>query len=206
MRALPLLLLAACSLTPPPCDADQCAPACAEALAAAEAALIASGEEPTEAEMALLRPYVDEVRAGVRLFTEGSVGVCASKDCGESVMPGDAGLLPDGQHLVKAEIFAPRLVPEGGWQVHFAVRCELRRTGPDGEVTTSVGEHERDHKVTWRGGTRGYRIEPLYVIESPSGRGAEDCHYTLTLPGLGDPTVIEGAWQVNERLREPPPG
>ena len=163
-----IFLAIACTSDTPDCP--DC-PACPEAEVAAPAA---DGGALADWEQALLQPTIDDLRAGVRPWDEQGLGVCmGDREC-DAFVGLDAGDLAEGDHLIKAELAVPQLGE--GWQVKFEVACEV--TLPNG--STKPVDHEKVYDVTWTGPKRGYRLMPLWRIQSPHPQGSRDCEYRLT--------------------------
>ena len=115
-----------------------------------------------------------DLRAGVRPFGDDTVGVCAGdRECSE-FLGMDAGTLPEGDHIVTAELAVPQL--GDGWQVRFEAMCDV--TLLNGK--TSEVDHEKTYDVTYTGPNRGYRLSPLWRIQSPHPQGERRCTWTLT--------------------------
>lgn len=154
-----LLLLLACS-TPPECPACPAPPDPAQTLAPWEATLLA--------------PYLDDLRAGVRLDGDQALGVCLGKRQCDSFLGPSPPPLPEGDYMIRAELRVPELGE--GWKVRFKIDCEL--TSPEGRVTQQT--HERTYDVRAVSQDKPYRLQPLWMIQSPHPGGARSCAWSLT--------------------------
>ena len=123
------VLLVACGGSGEPAPAPS-APAAGPAPAAAPTPAPEAPAERvlSEAEFELLKPTLEDLRAGVRPFSDQSLGVCKTdgRSCVEYVGM-DAGELPPGDYLFWAEMRAPKLSRDADWEVTFATDCETER-------------------------------------------------------------------------------
>lgn len=189
-------------------DAESCRPYCQAAEAPApEAAPEAASTAPAPAgaatltafEQEKLGPVIEDLRAGVRPFSEGSVGICkgSGPECEErlGLSPGE---LPPGEYHLNAELAVPRIGEKGDWTVDLLVECTSTVTLGNGEKKQTTSKpSSRSHTVTYAGTERGYRLAPLWKITSPSkGQGSKDCRYKLTAPHPDGDKVISGSWMV----------
>jgi len=159
-----LFLLLACAQndapTCPPCPAGPEREEAGQSLAAWEAAL--------------LQPTLEELRQGVRTWGEMPFGVCSGKrDC-EEYLGAEPGLLAPGNFFVRTELKAPAVGEE--WAVTFHIDC----TTSDAKGKESSQEHEKTYTVKHTGKERGFRLQPLWTIQSPHPSGARSCSFTLT--------------------------
>ncbi len=162
-----LFAFIACTNPPPPdCPEADCPAAALEV-------------EAWEAE--LLQPMLEDIREGVILYGE-QFGICQGRSKCDTFLGAEPDLLPPGAYMVRAEVQAPSVGED--WQVRFEVTCEKS----DSEARL----HEKIYAVKYTGKTRGFRLQPLWTIQSPHPGGARDCHYTLT-PLRGD-TPIGDPW------------
>ncbi|MCP4808345.1 MAG: hypothetical protein GY884_23635 [Proteobacteria bacterium] len=179
MTMLFLSMLAACETAQdcPEVACPECVPPPANALEDWEAALLS---EP-----------LDDLRAGVRPYGEDSVGICQGddKDCPDFIGL-DAGTLAEGDHILMAELAVPAVGE--GWQVRFEVACDV--TLLNGKV--SDVDHEKTYDVIHTGPNRGYRLSPLWRIQSPHPQGERRCTWALTpvRPDGVDGTPMHGAY------------
>jgi len=143
----------------------------------------------SEAEYALLKDDLEDLRAGVRPFDASALGICVAdgKGCGRFI-GADAPDLPPGEYLLSAELRAPRLGPSDGWPVAVSTDCTFE--GPSGARTTS---DSKSYTVRYAGEERGYRLR-LRPIRSPNPGGAASCTYTVSAQG-GD-AAWSGSWSV----------
>lgn len=141
---------------------------------AAAAAPTSPGEGLAPWEQALLQPSIDDLRQGVRPWNDQGLGVCmGDREC-DAFIGLDAGELAVGDHLVQAELAVPELGE--GWQVKFELACTV--TMPNGG--TKPVDHEKVYDVVHTGPKRGYRLMPLWRVQSPHPQGSRDCAYSLT--------------------------
>ncbi len=155
------------------------------------------GQTVSESEYALLEPFLVDLREGIREFSENSVGVCRgqSKNC-EEFMGLDAGTLPEGKFMVRADLQAPKLHPEGKWKVDFAVDCEVTKVSKNSTSNTTKS-YSKSYEITHVNRTEhGYRLSPLYTITSPSTSGTHNCKWTITGQNLDKPVVWSGSYTI----------
>ena len=154
-------------------------------------------ESVSEAELELLSPFLTDLREGIREFSPGSIGICKGqgKDCTEFVGL-DAGVLPDGKYMIRGDFQAPKLAPEEGWKVTFSVDCEITKKTGDSTSTTTKN-YAKEYKISHVNRTEyGYRLSPLYNIESPSSRGEHKCNWSLSGNNLSEPVVWKGSYTI----------
>ena len=129
--------------------------------------------DPAEAK--LIEPYLLDLRQGIRLFGEQGFGVCQGKRSCDTFLGLDPQPLAAGDYLVRAELQVPELGE--GWKVKFKIDCQL--TTVEGKTTTQ--NHEKVYDVRHvRTPDMGYRLQPLWMIQSPHPNGARACEYSLT--------------------------
>jgi len=146
------------------------------------------------AELELLAPFLTDLREGIREFSPNSVGICKGqgKDCTE-FLGLDAGELAEGKYMIRGDFQAPELKPKEGWKVTFKVNCEI--TKKSGDPTTK--NYSREYKVSHVNRTEyGYRLSPLYNIESPSSAGEHVCNWSITGHNLSEETVWKGTYTI----------
>lgn len=154
-----LLLLLACA-TPSECPACPPAPPAAQLL------------EPWEA--SLLAPYLDDLRQGIRLAGDQGLGVCQGKRQCDTFLGLEPPPLAEGDYLIRAELTVPEL--GSSWKVRFHIDCTL--TAADGRVTEQT--HERAYDVRPVSKENSFRLQPLWMIQSPHPGGARACEWSLT--------------------------
>jgi len=158
-------------------------------------AVAGDGLRVTSFERSLLDPLLEDLRKGVRPVDDKALGLCSSsgKDCTEflGAAPGE---LPAGKYVVKADLKVPRLGDKGTWTVAFEVKCTTTTSGTT--TTTSTNVYNRTFEVSHSTQERGYRLMPLYAIESPSKGGSRRCDYTITAPHPDGARVHSGSWSV----------
>ena len=151
----------------------------------------------TPEELDLLNPFLSDLREGIREFSPNSIGICKGqgKDCPEFVGL-DAGELAEGKYMIRGDFQAPKLAPEEGWKVKFSVDCEItKKTGDTTSTTTK--NYSKEYKISHVTRTEyGYRLSPLYNIESPSSRGKHICTWSLTGQNLSEPVVWKGSYTI----------
>lgn len=128
----------------------------------------------SESEATLLAPYLDELRKGVQRYGEQGFGICQGKRACDTWLGPEPPELAPGDYLLKAELAVPRL--GDGWKVKFHIDCQL--TLADGRATTQT--HERAYEVRSVKADMGYRLQPLWMIQSPHPNGARSCTFSLT--------------------------
>jgi hypothetical protein len=184
--ALPLLLVA-CQPDAAPCP--DC-PTCPEAPAQPAAGSAGVTLEPWEA--ALFQEQIDRLRTGIQPFGDKGWGVCTgSKRC-ERFEGAEAGLLPPGKHMLRAELSVPNV--GSNWTVRMDHTCMVTpAAGQPSERT-----HSRTMNVAYAGETRGYRLEPLLPITSPAPDGKRSCTATLVpiAPNGSEGAPIKASWSV----------
>ena len=129
--------------------------------------------DPGEAK--LLAPYLDDLRQGIRQFGDKGFGVCQGKrDC-ETFLGTEPPPLGPGDYLIRAELTVPELGE--GWKVKFNIACDL--TTIEGKTTHQ--DHEKVYDVRHvRTPDMGYRLQPLWMIQSPHPNGSRSCSFSLT--------------------------
>lgn len=150
----------------------------------------------TSFEKELLDPVLEDIRAGVRPFQEGSVTICegGGKDC-EKPLGLTPGELPEGEYHLQAELAVPKTGEKGTWKVQFHLECTRTSQTANGS-STSTSNQDREYTVFYAGADRGYRLSPLWKITSPGRGGEEDCKFKLTAPHPDGDKVISGSWMV----------
>ena len=158
----------------------------------------------TAYENSVLKDLLTSVKAGVRPFAPGKLGVCLKhsdpakkREC-ETDAKLDAGELPEGEYILYSEWAVPDVGPKGTWKLKLETECTTTRKKDDGSENSSTQKSSKEYEVNYVGKERGYRLSPLRKITSPSTRGAVKCTYTITNPhGDGD-KVYKGSWSVPE--------
>ena len=151
----------------------------------------------TSAELELLDPFLTDLREGIREFAPNSIGICKGqgKDCPEFVGL-DAGVLAEGKYMIRGDFQAPKLAPEEGWKVKFSVDCQITKKSGD-TTSTTTKNYAKEYKISHVNRTEyGYRLSPLYNIESPSSRGEHQCTWSLTGQNLNEPVVWKGSYTI----------
>ncbi|MGC6492687.1 MAG: hypothetical protein ACON5B_07580 [Myxococcota bacterium] len=163
-----------------------------------------TGEPLSEREAVLLKDILEDLRAGVRPWSESSVGVCrgTGRAC-EEFLGVDAGVLPPGEYMLRAEVAVPQLGPRGTWSVDLTTRCETTREVA-GTTTSMKNERQQSYDVTWAGPSHGYRLSPMLKITSPSPAGTQACTWTMHLGGLEEGNTLAGSWTVPAQVEESP--
>ena len=146
----------------------------------------------TSYESQLLQPLVDDIRQGVRPFSDTAVGICKGERACDEFLGLDAGELPPGKYIVTAELRVPDVGDPGTWKINFDTNCET--TTKSGG--TSNSDHTRSYDVRYAGKERGYRLSPLRTVESPSRGGARKCTYKIIAPHPDGEKVYEGSWST----------
>lgn len=202
-----LWFLLACGGAPPECGPEACASVCAapEPAPSVPAAPAAPVEpRPTEAadgqpsqkmspfEHQLLDELMTDVRAGIRPWDDQGIGVCAGKKECTTFLGANAGELPKGDYLVKAELRVPAIGEKGTWKVDFHTECSIEHPGSPPEIRT----YDRGYDVWYAGPERGYRLIPLRTFESPSKGGAQRCTFQLTAHHPDGDRLYEGSWST----------
>ena len=151
----------------------------------------------TEKESELLKPYIEDIREGVRLWNEQGIGICKgqNKDC-EEFLGTDAGELPEGSYMIRAELQAPKIAPTDKWRTTFTVDCEITKKTKNGETSTNKS-YKKEYKITHSSREdHGYRLSPHYKISSPSPYGKQDCKFKMTAHNIDGDKDFTGSWQV----------
>lgn len=145
----------------------------------------------SEAEYALLKDNLADMRAGVRGFSDNSVGVCTrkGKTCGEPLGT-SPDALPNGDYLLWAELRAPQLGPDDGWPVTLSTRCEIETQGG-----SRTSDDSRTYTVRYAGEERGYRLR-LREFSSPAKGGPTACTWALRSDAEGGRVIAEGRWSL----------
>ncbi len=151
----------------------------------------------SEKELELLEPFLTDLRQGIREFKPNSVGLCKGqgKNCDEFVGL-DAGELAEGKYMIRGDFQAPKLTPEGGWTIQFELECEISKQSNNTTSKTSK-TYSKEYTVKHVQRTEyGYRLSPLYKIESPSGLGEQNCAWSITGQNLDAPIVWKGSYTI----------
>lgn len=171
------------------CGAEQCKDACADLAGGGTGG--SSGvryKAKTELEQKAVDWVLQEVRRGVRPWSDEAIGICRGRKSCDKFLGPDAGKLSRGTYFVRAQLKVPPS-PKGLWEVHFRTDC----TTASGETKT----FERDYPVSYAGLEGPTELTSLRTIESPSEDGAQECKYTLTTTDAsGAKTKYTGRWEV----------
>lgn len=179
------------------CGQAECAGVCAEIGGGAEPGGGSSSAKMTEFENSLLSPVLEDIKEGVRPFTDQGIGICkGTKDCDE-FLGSDVGELPAGDYMVMADLRVPKIGEPGTWTIVFDTECETTRTTESGS-TSSTSSSSRSYDVRYAGESRGYRLMPLRTIESPA-TGARKCTYKITAPHPDGDKVYTGSWSTPDK-------
>lgn len=142
-------------------------------------------------EFEILREDLVDLRAGVRPFSDESMGICtkADKTCGTYL-----GVAPEtlatGDYLLWAELRAPRLGSAEGWPVSLDTTCTIET-----QAGSRTSEQSRTYTVKHAGEERGFRLR-LREFSSPGKGGATRCEWTLRSVREGDRVVGQGVWTL----------
>ena len=194
-----LLWLAGCVGGTAECGPAECADICAKEQAPAPSPT--PGPAPAAApamsdfEHKLLDPKLEDLRAGVRPWSDEGIGICRGKKSCDEYLGMEPGELPKVDYLVMAELRVPDIGEKGTWSVTFETDCTSIRTTPNGE-SRDTRNYNRTYEVFYAGEDRGYRLMPLRTIESPSGSARTECTWTLTAPHPDGDQVYEGSWST----------
>lgn len=201
-------LATGCGKAAGPCGEAECKAYCAAAGAGAKGAPPSPAPAPTAGgmsafEQGLVSPLLEDVRQGIRPWTDQSVGICKGegKECDEWV-GARADALPPGKYILRAELRVPRAGAEGTWKVKLDTSCDTIRKTKSGE-NKNTQANSKEYDVKYLGEERGYRLSPLFAIESPSKGGARSCTWKLTLAHPDGDKTLEGAWSTPDA--DPPP-
>jgi len=162
----------------------------------------------TKYEAEVMGDLIQDVKAGVRPYTDASLGICpqnqepeTKRQCSE-MLGRTPGELAAGTYILYSEWAVPDVGAKGTWRIHFETECITSHKGKDGEVKTSTRNSSKEYDLVYAGKQRGYRISPMRVITSPSKYGSVTCTYKITAPhGDGD-KVYEGTWSLPEAQEE----
>jgi len=153
----------------------------------------------TSFEQDLLGAYIEDIRAGVRPFSDTSVGICTRVD-GKRTCPKfmgtRAGELPEGEYQLFGEFAVPRLGGKDIWRLDMEWSCETVKDNGDGNISTQTSSKSQQYKVTYAGKDKGYRLAPMVTINSPYKHGRRTCTYTITAPSPDGDKVYSGGWTV----------
>ena len=203
VTAAAMAALWGCSQAPAKCGEAECKAVCAAMAPAAPAAAAKAGmAAPAEAasmsafERSVLDPMLDDVRQGIRPFADNAVGICKGegKECDEWVGT-DVGELPEGRYILRAELRVPKYGEQGTWKVRLDTSCETTKVTKSGE-SKNTQNNSKEYDVRYIGEERGYRLSPLFTIESPSKGGARTCSWKLAMLHPDGEKVIEGKWST----------
>jgi len=188
-------MISACGSKSHECGAVECADICAENTKTEPQE--AAGLQLTPFEQDLFRPIVEDVRLGVRPYDDASIGLCRGIQKCDEYLGLEVEDLPPGKYMVRAELQVPDVGEKGTWMVDFSTKCTIIRQTAKGEQRSDK-EHQRSYPVVHSQAIeRGFRLQPLRTIESPSQYGRRECTWKLVMPqGGGEQKVYEGAWSV----------
>ena len=186
----------------PPTEAN-CPPCEEAAKATPEQAKESSKSDVTEAELELLKPYLEELRKGIHPFNEQGIGICkgSGRDC-EEYLGTSADVIPEGVYMLRADLQAPSLSPEGKWKVDVEINCTITRMLKSGESTTDRNWNKSFTVMHSNRKEYGYRLSPLYKITSPSPYGKQDCTYKLIAHNANGDKEYTGKWTVPAKPKE----
>jgi hypothetical protein len=161
---LTFLTFFACSSAPPVADCPDC-PDCPETEV---------GVEVDDWEQEVIEPILETLRTGITPWGEESFGICKGIQRCDEFVGTDVGELPEGDHVIFAELRVPKLGEE--WKVNFHWECTTEtRAG-----NTASQDHDKSYVVRHSGPNRGFRLLPLWRVKSPHTQGARECSYSLT--------------------------
>lgn len=194
--------LMGCSQAPAKCGEAECKAICDNKAPAATPPPAAAGlaEAPigamTAFERSILDPLLEDVRQGIRPWDGEAVGICKSegKEC-EGFLGTDVGELPAGRYILRAELKVPKYGEAGTWKVRLDTSCETTKKTKTGE-SKNTSNNSKEYDVRNLGDERGYRLSPLFTIESPSKGGARVCTWKLVMMHPDREKVIEGKWMT----------
>jgi hypothetical protein len=195
------------------CSGDQSSAlaTCEEALQACEPSgsiEAATGVTLTSYEHEVLQTLLESVKAGVRPYTETSLGICPlhsvpakKRECEvEAIL--SPGELSPGKYILYSEWFVPDVGERGTFKLSAEIECVTTHIVKDGSEQTSTRTYKKDAEPVYAGPDRGWRFSPLYTITSPNPNGRMECTYVITSPhGDGDKRY-EGSWSVPAAPKE----
>ena len=148
-------------------------------------------------EVTVLKPYVDQLREGIRPATSDSIGICMGQglEC-EQYLGLEAELKNPGKYMVRGGFHIPPMEPEGGWLITFNLDCTIERPNKSGGVDTDKKSRSRTSKIGRNTSEHGYRLSPLHKITSPSTRGDEKCEWSITGTNVGQEVEWKGSYSV----------
>lgn len=195
-----------CSSAPKECGEAECAAVCKSNDAAV--APVEEKAKGSDFEDSLVGPILDDIRAGVRPFDEQGIGICRMPDPSEKgtgkpddqcpeYLGNEAGELAEGRYMVRANLAVPNVGEPGTWKIRFDLECITTRQTANGEQKSN-SNYSREYDVRYAGKDRGYRLQPLRTIESPSKGGKRDCTYTITAPHPDGDKTYKGSWTTPE--------
>jgi len=161
-----------------------------------------STERLSTAEEAILRPYLDDIRKGVRPFDANGVGICQTEDTKKrdctTFLGQDAGILPPGSYMLQANVRVPQLDRKEGWNVSLTTQCTITSRDRSGAIQKHTKDpREKTYTVRYIGEKRGYLLAPLALIESPDPQGVgRTCTWKMVYHNPNGDQVVEGGWQV----------
>lgn len=176
--------------------AESCGAICDAAVKAALEAQAPKGVALTTFEASILSSALEQVRLGVQPWDEHGIGICKGqgKDCEEWIGT-DAGVLPAGEYMLRADLRVPNVGPRGTWKINVSTTCKTTLV-KGGQSRSSDNNRNIDYDVAYAGDTRGYRLSPLIKLTSPSDRGTEECQWTITAPHGDGNKVWSGSWTL----------
>jgi len=187
-------LIASCGERSAECGEAECADICADSPEKSDPSPAAL--QLTEFEQDLFEPVLADVRAGVRPYNDQAVGICRGIQKCDEFLGLEVEELPPGKYMVRAELEVPDIGDKGTWTVDFSTHCEIIRQTANGEKR-SDNDYQRSYPVVHSPAQeRGFRLQPLRTIESPSTLGRRECTWKISMPQGGEAKVYEGSWVV----------
>lgn len=160
-----LFLLAACSIDDEDLQAN-CAPCPVVPVGAAS--------QIEDWELQVLDKDLQALRAGIQPRGDQGFGLCQGAQNCEVFLGASPGELALGTHILQAELDVPRIGED--WKVRFDLNCTVTTlAGTELEV-----DHSKTYGVVHTGSKQGFRLTPLWKIQSPHPQGARDCDVSLT--------------------------
>jgi hypothetical protein len=190
------LAVSACSASTPECGDEACAEICAKAVA--DAAVPDPGSlSVSPFEKDLLDPILEAVRQGVQPVNDEAIGICRGRQTCEEYLGLEVGELPPGVYMIRAELRVPDVGERGTWNVDFSTECVSIREGAKADQQTRH-PYERSYDVVHSPAKdRGFRLQPMQTIQSPSKYGARECTWKFVIPrASGEDEVFSGSWSV----------
>ena len=123
----------------------------------------------------ILAPTLKELTDGVQLHGEEGIGICeGTREC-DKFLGLEVQELAEGTYFIHSMLDVPAVGDP--WTVSFKMNCVT--TNKEG-VESNRPDYEKTYTVRHAGKEKGFRLSPIWKIQSPHPSGARDCKFSLT--------------------------